>query len=314
MAPEILSLSGHSLAVDSWAFGVLLCEMLTGQTPFTPEAIETNFVEGHVVPFRPANFDAMVMSAIAETQVTRGTRYSFPLFLLATVPLNIFSFRSPPNPTPNNFYTYIIDKRAHISTWAQQGAIRRAGSKRTCTEPIGSAAKHVCKDTMKNSIYSVSLTNVCYSFVIIPRIIAMWFRRAPMSLKPHSAIVKSSFFAGIEWIKLQNMAVVPPYVPPRVPDPIRKEPIGAAIPEPEPVLSVPTRLKRPSFAPSAASQTAKPSYLESTTASRMSSLLAPPRMAMSRSKDDLQKMLSGIESAATIEEEYDGDQKIFEDF
>jgi hypothetical protein len=127
-----------------------------------------------------------------------------------------------------------------------------------------------------------------------------------MSLKPHSAIVKSSFFAGIEWIKLQNMAVVPPYVPPRVPDPIRKEPIGAAIPEPEPVLSVPTRLKRPSFAPSVSS--------ESTTASRLSSLLSPLRR--SRGKDDLQKMVDTAEAESALSNlrGYEGDHSIFNDF
>jgi hypothetical protein len=133
-----------------------------------------------------------------------------------------------------------------------------------------------------------------------------------MSLKPHSAIVKSPFFAGIDWVKLQNLAIAPPYVPPRVSDPARKE-ITCATPEPEPepVMST-TCSKRPSFAPSAAVQTAKPSYLESTTASRMSSLLAPLRR--SRGKDELQKLLDAAGSSLSNLRGYDGDQSIFKDF
>jgi hypothetical protein len=105
------------------------------------------------------------------------------------------------------------------------------------------------------------------------------------------------------------MAVAPPYVPPRVPDPVRKE-IVAPEPEPAPTITPP---RRSSLVPPTAAPNAKPSYLESTTASRMSSLLAPLRR-MSKSKDDLQKMLSGNASSLQTDQDYDGDQRIFEDF
>lgn len=34
MAPEIVTKGGHDVAVDNWALGVLLFEMLTGRSPF----------------------------------------------------------------------------------------------------------------------------------------------------------------------------------------------------------------------------------------------------------------------------------------
>ncbi len=37
MAPEILKNEGHGFAVDWWAFGILLYEMVVGITPFYDE-------------------------------------------------------------------------------------------------------------------------------------------------------------------------------------------------------------------------------------------------------------------------------------
>lgn len=34
IAPEILRDSGHSFEVDVWSFGILLCEIVSGMTPF----------------------------------------------------------------------------------------------------------------------------------------------------------------------------------------------------------------------------------------------------------------------------------------
>ena len=36
LAPEQLQHTGHGMAVDHWALGVLLCELLTGTHPFSP--------------------------------------------------------------------------------------------------------------------------------------------------------------------------------------------------------------------------------------------------------------------------------------
>jgi len=34
MAPEVLRGKGYGLKADVWSFGILICELLTGHTPF----------------------------------------------------------------------------------------------------------------------------------------------------------------------------------------------------------------------------------------------------------------------------------------
>jgi serine/threonine protein kinase len=70
MAPEMVALTGYNVAVDAWAFGVLLCEMLTGMTPFLPHGLESKNVQGNIVPYRIQYSDATILAAIADTQVS----------------------------------------------------------------------------------------------------------------------------------------------------------------------------------------------------------------------------------------------------
>jgi len=42
MAPEVVSQRGHDLNVDWWSVGVLIIELLSGQSPFSREGEESN--------------------------------------------------------------------------------------------------------------------------------------------------------------------------------------------------------------------------------------------------------------------------------
>ena len=39
-APEVLIGAGYSYKADVWSFGILICELLGGFTPFGPKAME----------------------------------------------------------------------------------------------------------------------------------------------------------------------------------------------------------------------------------------------------------------------------------
>jgi hypothetical protein len=135
----------------------------------------------------------------------------------------------------------------------------------------------------------------------------LYLRRATMSLKSTSVIARSSLFIGMDWHNLQNFAVTPPYVPPRAAEPVRaRRTTMANAPEAESKPIVAPRPRRPSAA-------GKLSYLESTTASRMNTILAPITRA-SRGKDDLQKLVDMAGPAIAALDEYKGDQSIFAEF
>jgi len=68
MAPEMVVVNGHGPAVDAWALGVLLVEMLTGTSPFRHAAKAAHGLDPTAVaPSRGRQLvDALVMSAVAE--------------------------------------------------------------------------------------------------------------------------------------------------------------------------------------------------------------------------------------------------------
>lgn len=51
MAPEIIQRTGYGKAVDWWALGVVLCEMLTGSTPFVADSHDATY--DAILKFKP---------------------------------------------------------------------------------------------------------------------------------------------------------------------------------------------------------------------------------------------------------------------
>ncbi|KAJ5104912.1 hypothetical protein NUU61_002259 [Penicillium alfredii] len=79
LAPEVIHNSGHGLAVDWWALGILLYEFLVGQPPFwdqNPMRIYEQIVEGHLR--FPANMSPAaqnIISLLCKTNPTERLGY-----------------------------------------------------------------------------------------------------------------------------------------------------------------------------------------------------------------------------------------------
>jgi len=55
-APEVLIGTGYNYKADIWSFGILICEMLGGFTPFGPKAMEIGVAQdGFLLDDTPAN-------------------------------------------------------------------------------------------------------------------------------------------------------------------------------------------------------------------------------------------------------------------
>ena len=49
-APEVLIGAGYTYKADVWSFGILICEILGGFTPFGPKAMEIGAIDDHMRP------------------------------------------------------------------------------------------------------------------------------------------------------------------------------------------------------------------------------------------------------------------------
>lgn len=52
-APEVLIGAGYNYKADIWSFGILICEILGGFTPFGPKAIEIGVAQGAFIDSSP---------------------------------------------------------------------------------------------------------------------------------------------------------------------------------------------------------------------------------------------------------------------
>ena len=65
IAPEMLLANGHSTPVDAWAFGVLVCELLTGTSPFRQASVGP-LAPAPTVTHHRLQSDGAVLSVVAE--------------------------------------------------------------------------------------------------------------------------------------------------------------------------------------------------------------------------------------------------------
>lgn len=79
LAPEVIHNSGHGLAVDWWALGILIYEFLVGQPPFwdpNPMAIYEQIVEGHIrFPHNMSPAARDVISGLCKTNPSERLGY-----------------------------------------------------------------------------------------------------------------------------------------------------------------------------------------------------------------------------------------------
>jgi serine/threonine protein kinase len=72
MSPEMILRHGHSMAVDCWAYGVLLCELLSGYAPFTACRVYLNNIASQIGGRKTSATTSMntVRSASSSTATT----------------------------------------------------------------------------------------------------------------------------------------------------------------------------------------------------------------------------------------------------
>ncbi|KAI2904622.1 hypothetical protein CBS76997_4225 [Aspergillus niger] len=79
LAPEVIHNSGHGLAVDWWALGILIYEFLVGQPPFwdqNPMRIYEQIVEGHIrYPQNMSPAAQNIISLLCKTNPTERLGY-----------------------------------------------------------------------------------------------------------------------------------------------------------------------------------------------------------------------------------------------
>ena len=82
LSPTLYQVNGHTSGVDAWALGILICEILSGATPFAGHGEVMKTIAGKRRFVRAEAGEAKVMFSIAETQ-TKGVklptgRYTHP--------------------------------------------------------------------------------------------------------------------------------------------------------------------------------------------------------------------------------------------